>query len=50
MGYLPAAIAVPGKKLVLEYFNENGDGHYPMTVQIAGRGSLYDSENRRVRA
>ena len=50
MGYLPSSIALPGKKLVLEYFNENGDGHYPMTVQIAGRGSLYDPDNKRVRA
>jgi hypothetical protein len=50
MGYLPAAMALPGKKLVLEYFNEKGNGHYPMTVQIAGRGSLYDPDNERVRA
>ena len=50
MGYLPHTIALPGKKLFLEYFNENGDGHYPMTVQIAGRGSLYDPDNKRVRA
>ena len=50
MGYLPSPIALRGKKLVLEYFNENEDGHYPMTVQIAGRGSLYDPANKRVRA
>ena len=50
MGYLPKDIAIPGKSLLLEYFNENGDGVYPMTVQIAGKGSLYDPTNERVRA
>ena len=50
MGYLPNNLAVPGKSLLLEYFNENGDGVYPMTVQIAGKGSLYDPKNERVRA
>ena len=49
MGYLPKNLAVPGKSLLLEYFNENGDGVYPMTVQIAGKGSLYDPKNERVR-
>ena len=50
MGYLPKNIAVEGKKLSLEYFNENGDGVYPMTVQIVGKGSLYDPNNERVRS
>ena len=50
MGYLPKNIAVQGKKLSLEYFNENGDGVYPMTVQIVGKGSLYDPNNERVRS
>ena len=50
MGYLPKDIAIPGKSLLLEYFNENGDGVYPMTVQIAGKGSLYDPNNERVRS
>jgi glycine cleavage system aminomethyltransferase T len=50
MGYLPKNIAIPGKSLALEYFNEDGDGVYPMTVQIAGKGSLYDPNNERVRA
>ena len=50
LGYLPKNLAVPGKSLLLEYFNENGDGVYPMTVQIAGKGSLYDPKNERVRA
>ena len=50
MGYLPKNIAVPGKSLSLEYFNEDGNGVYPMTVQIAGKGSLYDPTNEKVRA
>ncbi|MDA9082554.1 FAD-dependent oxidoreductase, partial [Gammaproteobacteria bacterium] len=50
MGYLPSKIAIPGKPMSLEYFNENGDGVYPMTVQIVGKGSIYDPENKRVRA
>ncbi|MCZ6659266.1 MAG: FAD-dependent oxidoreductase [Gammaproteobacteria bacterium] len=49
MGYLPRDYAQVGNKLVLEYFDEDGDGHYPMTVQVVGRGSLYDPENHRVR-
>jgi glycine cleavage system aminomethyltransferase T len=49
MGYLPKNIAIQGKSLALEYFNENGDGVYPMTVQIVGKGSLYDPNNERVR-
>ena len=50
MGYLPKEIAVPGKSLFIEYFDEGGDGLYPMTVQIVGKGSLYDPNNERVRA
>ena len=49
MGYLPKNIAKKGKSLLLEYFNENGDGVYPLTVQIVGKGSLYDPNNERVR-
>jgi glycine cleavage system aminomethyltransferase T len=49
MGYLPKNIAVVGKSLSLEYFNENGDGVYPMTVEIVGKGSIFDPENKRVR-
>ena len=30
--------------------NENGDGIYPMTVQIVGKGSLYDPNNEKVRS
>ena len=50
MGYLPKEIAVPGKSLFIEYFDEGGDGLYPITVQIVGKGSLYDPNNERVRA
>ncbi len=50
MGYLPRHRAQLGSKLVLEYFDEAGDGHYPMTIRVVGRGSLYDPENRRVRS
>ena len=50
MGYLPKNIAVSGKSLELHYFNENHDGIYPMTVQIVGKGSLYDPKNERVRS
>ena len=50
MGYLPKDIAVQGKSLLVEYMNENGEGLYPMTVQIVGKGSLYDPTNERVRA
>jgi hypothetical protein len=49
MGYLPRAEARVGRQLVLEYFDEHGDGHYPMTVRVVGPGSLYDPENQRVR-
>jgi glycine cleavage system aminomethyltransferase T/glycine/D-amino acid oxidase-like deaminating enzyme len=50
MGYLPKEIAIQGKSLLIEYFNQDGDGLYPMTVQIVGKGSLYDPTNERVRA
>ena len=49
MGYLPKEIAIQGKSLLIEYFNEDGDGLYPITVQIVGKGSLYDPTNERVR-
>ena len=50
MGYLPKDIAKEGKKLSIEYFNEDGDGLYPITVKIVGKGSLYDPKNEKVRA
>ena len=49
MGYLPGDRARLGEKLLIEYFDEGGDGQYPVTVAVVGRGSLYDPENRRVR-
>ena len=49
MGYLPSERARVGEKLVLEYFDEGGNGHYPMTVRIVGRGSLFDPDNLSVR-
>ena len=50
MGYLPKNIAIAGKQLSLEYFNEDGDGIYPMTVEIVGKGCLYDPKNEKVRS
>jgi glycine cleavage system aminomethyltransferase T len=49
MGYLPVDLAKEGQKLAIEYFNENGDGLYPITVKIVGKGSLYDPANKKVR-
>jgi glycine cleavage system aminomethyltransferase T/glycine/D-amino acid oxidase-like deaminating enzyme len=49
MAYLPAERARVGEKLLLEYFDEGGNGHYPMTVQSVGRGALFDPDNLRVR-
>ena len=50
MGYLPTELAKEGQKLAIEYFNEDGDGVYPITVKIVGKGSLYDPENKKVRS
>jgi hypothetical protein len=49
MGYLPMELAKEGQKLAIEYFNEDGDGLYPITVKIVGKGSLYDPANKKVR-
>ncbi|MFP6654511.1 MAG: dehydrogenase, partial [Myxococcota bacterium] len=49
MAYLPSDRAEVGAKLILEYFDEGGDGHYPVTIRIVGKGSLYDPQNQRVR-
>ncbi len=49
MGYLPSDLAKEGQKLAIEYFNEDGDGVYPVTVKIVGKGSLYDPKNEKVR-
>jgi glycine cleavage system aminomethyltransferase T/glycine/D-amino acid oxidase-like deaminating enzyme len=48
MAYLPRERARVGAKFLLEYFDEGGDGQYPITLKIAGRGSLYDPQNLRV--
>jgi hypothetical protein len=50
MGYLPTELAKEGQKLAIEYFNEDGDGVYPITFKIVGKGSLYDPENKKVRS
>ena len=50
MGYLPSELAKEGQKLAIEYFNEDGDGVYPIIVKIVGKGSLYDPENKKVRS
>jgi glycine cleavage system aminomethyltransferase T len=50
MGYLPMELAKEGQKLAIEYFNEDGDGLYPITVKVVGKGSLYDPTNEKVRA
>jgi glycine cleavage system aminomethyltransferase T len=47
MGYLPSERARVGEKLMLEYFDEGGNGLCPMTVRIVGRGSLFDPANLR---
>ncbi|MDE0886438.1 MAG: FAD-dependent oxidoreductase [Myxococcota bacterium] len=49
MGYLPAERARVGEKFLIEYFDEGGDGQYPVTVEVAGGGALYDPEGQRVR-
>jgi len=49
MGYLPRERAQLGAPFLLEYFDENGDGQYPMRVGSVGRGALYDPQNLRVR-
>ena len=51
MGYLPSPYATVGTKMLLEYFDDGtGAGHYPMTVNVVGKGALYDPEGKRVRA
>ena len=38
-----------GARFLLEYFDEGGNGQYPMTVGAVGRTALYDPKNTRVR-
>jgi glycine cleavage system aminomethyltransferase T len=45
MAYLPAAQAVAGTRLLVEYLGEP----YPVTVAVAGSVPLFDPENERVR-
>jgi glycine cleavage system aminomethyltransferase T/glycine/D-amino acid oxidase-like deaminating enzyme len=45
MAYLPAAHAVAGHQLAVEYMGEQ----YPVTVAVAGAVPLFDPENERVR-
>ena len=49
MGYLPQDYAKVGTKLRTEYFNESGEGEYSLTVDVVGRGALYDPNHERVR-
>ena len=46
MSYLPAAQAVEGTKLAVQYLGER----YPVTVAVAGSTPLFDPENARIRA
>jgi glycine cleavage system aminomethyltransferase T/glycine/D-amino acid oxidase-like deaminating enzyme len=46
MAYLPAAQAVAGTRLTVEYIGES----YPVTVAVAGSTPLFDPENQRVRS
>jgi heterotetrameric sarcosine oxidase gamma subunit len=46
MAYLPAAQAVAGTRLTVEYIGEP----YPVTVAVAGSTPLFDPENQRVRS
>jgi glycine cleavage system aminomethyltransferase T/glycine/D-amino acid oxidase-like deaminating enzyme len=45
MAYLPAAYAVEGSSLLVEYMNEQ----FPVTVAVAGSRPLFDPKNERVR-
>ncbi|MBK6871499.1 MAG: FAD-dependent oxidoreductase [Kineosporiaceae bacterium] len=46
LSYLPAAQAVEGTKLAVQYLGER----YPVTVAVAGSTPLFDPENARIRA
>lgn len=49
MSYLPRDRAQVGAPFLFEYFDEDGDGQYPMRVGAVGREALYDPQNLRVR-
>ena len=46
MAYLPAAYAVEGGSLLVEYMGEA----YPVTVAVAGATPLFDPSNERIRS
>jgi hypothetical protein len=46
MAYLPPQYAKAGTSLLVEYFRD----HYPVTVEVAGNGSLFDPDNERIRS
>jgi heterotetrameric sarcosine oxidase gamma subunit len=46
MAYLPAARAIEGAHLAVEYLGER----YPVTIAVAGATPLFDPENQRVRS
>jgi hypothetical protein len=46
----PKNIARAGKQQAREQHNEDGDGTYPTTVEMVGKGGLYDPKNEKARA
>jgi glycine cleavage system aminomethyltransferase T len=46
MAYLPPQYAKAGTSLLVEYF----DSQHPITVAVAGNGSLFDPDNERIRS
>ena len=46
MAYLPPQYAREGTSLLVEYFGSQ----YPVTVAVAGNGSLFDPDNERIRS
>ena len=46
MAYLPPQYAIEGTSLLVEYFGDQ----YPVTVAVAGNGSLFDPGNERIRS
>jgi glycine cleavage system aminomethyltransferase T len=46
MAYLPAAEAVEGNSLLVEYMGER----FPVTVAVAGSTPLFDPSNSRIRS
>ena len=46
MAYLPPQYSREGTSLLVEYFGSQ----YPVTVAVAGNGSLFDPDNERIRS